>query len=134
MFTGKVQKLEPAANNGAVWAFDGGDISLTYEESVEYFNHPESVSYFKLIVSRQEFQVENLEQGALADPALLVTPSRSVGRGVSRPAANADADAWITLLYTLRLPNPRFDKVPKAEAQQWATTDAAPFISKLYKI
>jgi hypothetical protein len=134
MFTGKVQKLEPAANNGAVWAFDGGDIGLTYEEAVEYFNHPESVSYFKLIVSRQEFGVEILEQGALPDPALLVNVSRGKARGVTRPDNNANADAWITLLYALRLPNPRFDKVPKTEAQQWATPDAAPFISKLYKL
>lgn len=134
LFSGKVAKLEPMANNGQVWVFDGSNIPLLYEEAVEYFNHPDSVTYFKLIVSRQEFHVDALEQHALADPALLVKPTRSVGRGITRPANNADADAWVTLLYTLKMPNPRFDKVPKEEARTWMSPDAAPFISKLYKI
>lgn len=134
LFSGKVQKLEPAANGGAVWAFDGSNIPLLYEESVEYFNHPDSVNFFKLIVSQQEFHVDSLEQSALADPALLVKPKRSIERGISRPATNAEADAWVTLLYTLKMPNPRYDKVPKEEARNWLNADSAPFISKLYKI
>lgn len=133
LISGKVQKLEAGAA-GAAWVFDGGNVGLLYEPAVEYFNHPESLSYFKLIASRQEFSVDTLEQGPLADPALLVTRSRSIERGIMRPASNAPADAWITRLYTLRLPNPKFGKVSKAEAQGWATTEAAPYLKGIYKL
>jgi hypothetical protein len=134
LFSGKVTKLEPFANNGQVWVFDGSNIPLLYEEAVEYFNHPDSTTYFKLIVSREEFLVDTLEQTALPDPALLIKPTRSMERGITRPQNNADADAWITLLYTLRIANPRFDKVPKKEACKWVNADSAPFLSKLYKL
>ncbi len=78
--------------------------------------------------------MDTLEQTALPDPALLIKPTRSMERGITRPQNNADADAWITLLYTLRIANPRFDKVPKKEACKWVNADSAPFLSKLYKL
>ncbi len=133
LITGKVQKLEPLSAGGAAWVFDGGNVGLLYEPSVEYFNHPESVSYFKLIASKQEFSVDTLEQAALADPALLVTRTRGGERGITRPANNADADAWTTRLFTLHLPNPRFNKIGKAEVQTWFKTEAGPWMKGIYK-
>lgn len=128
LLPGKVVKLEPMSSNGNAWVFDGGNAGLLYERAVEVFNHPESVSYFKLIFSQQEFSIDALEQNALRDPAELLERNRGWDKGITRPPKNADSDAWGTRLIALRIPNPRFNQITAAERKAWKKTGAAPWI------
>ena len=106
---GKVQKLPPLLAKGAAWVFDGQDVGLLYEHAVEQFNHPESLSYFKLIASRIEFSIDALELDALPDPTLPAEPMRSAANTASG-SSGTDTGTWHTRLFPLRLPNPAFRK------------------------
>lgn len=139
--TNKVQMLEPRGENekegGAAWAFEGDpDISFTLEEITQIFNWKEDVSYFKIIASRHEFTVEQLEQGGLPDPSELINRMRGEGEDKppvqERDTENADAEAWMTELYTVRLPNPYYNKVSEKKLDTLLKTDAAEFIYHLY--
>lgn len=107
LLAGKVQKLPPVSARGAAWVFDGQDIALLYERAIEQFDHPESLSFFKLIASRTEFSVDALEREPLPDPTLPAEPMRSSADTTAGPFYT-DTGTWHTRLFPLRLPNPAF--------------------------
>jgi lysophospholipase L1-like esterase len=134
----KVIKLDALGPNNpqgpAVFAFDGDWVGLDYSKSVEVFNHPSATFQLKLIVSRQEFNIDKLLMDRLPDPSELVNKSKGDStRGPSRtPANQPGADAWMTRTITVKIANPRFNKVPESLLKNWLQTEAGPFVEALY--
>ncbi len=133
----QVETLEGRAagqeTGGQVWAFDGDDVMLTYDRYVEIFNHPQAEFYFQLIASRQDFDVDLLKQGPLPDPALLVDTRRGeISRGIGRGPSAVAQDAWQTRLYTVQMPNPRFNNITAKDLEERLQTEAGPFLYPLY--
>jgi len=140
-FANVVQVLEPregeGKEGGSVWVLeDEPDIIFELEKSTRIYNWKEDVSFFKIIASRQEFDVRQLQQGSLPDPAELADRKR--GEGVAkgprkkRKEENAGADDWMTRLFTVRLPNPHYNRISQKELSELLETEAAEFIYNLY--
>jgi hypothetical protein len=93
-FANLVQELEPREahqeEGGSVWVLeDQPNIYFGLEDSTRIFNWAEDVSYFKVIASRQEFDVRQLKMEGLPDPAKLADAAVAdkqgpAGRGIQR--------------------------------------------------
>ncbi len=139
--TGLVQMLEPRKSHeeegGSIWILeDSPDIYFGLEQSTRLFDWKEDVSFFKVIASRTEFDVRPLTQGPLPDPAELSQRERGeaqerAGRK-NKKEENAEADAWMTRLFTIRLPNPEYHKISMSRLEALLKTEAAEFIYHLY--
>jgi lysophospholipase L1-like esterase len=138
LINNKVFKLDAASPNNpkkpTIFAFDGDWIGLDHSKSVEVFNHRLATFQLKLIVSRQEFNVDKLLMDRLPDPSELVNKSKGdQTRGPSRtPANQPGADAWMTRTITVNIANPTYNKVSTSLLQNWLKTEAGPYVEALY--
>lgn len=135
LLANNVQRLEKKGDKALVW--DGQDIPLTYEPHVGMFNIPSSDATFKLIISRQPFDVTAFTLNDLPTAAALMETTRSGGtRGIKRVSTDTEAaDAWATRSILLRNPNPSYDKNYKNKPEkldEWLNTEGGAFLKKLY--
>ena len=138
-FSAGVQLLEKKGNTVKVW--DGEFIDLVYEPHVQIFNNPTSDSVFKLIVSRQPFDITAFEMTDLPTPLDLFDANktkrgedgdRAIGH---KNASTDDGDAWVTRTIVMHNPNPVFDKTYKnkpSRFNEWLDTEGGAFLKKLY--
>jgi hypothetical protein len=138
-FANLVQELEPREahqeEGGSVWVLeDQPNIYFGLEDSTRIFNWAEDVSYFKVIASRQEFDVRQLKMEGLPDPAELAMRSRGQARAGRKGTKEkeAEADAWMTRFFTIRLHNPFYNRVSQKQLGEWMETEAAEFVYHLY--
>lgn len=139
-FSAGVQLLEQKGSTVEVW--DGEWIDLTYELHDQLFNNPSSDSLFKLIVSRQPFDVTPFEMADLPTPSDLFDrdkvkrgeeKDKAIGRKTN--ATTDEGDAWVTRTIVMRNPNPVFDVTYKnkpSRFNEWLTTDGGAFLKHLY--
>lgn len=138
-FSAGVQLLEQKGSTVKVW--DGEWIDLNYEPHVQIFNNPSSDSLFKLIVSRQPFDVTPFEMVDLPTPLDLFDNEKTKrgeekDKAIGRKNANTDeGDAWVTRTIVMRNPNPVFDATYKnkpSSFNEWLDTDGGAFLKQLY--
>ncbi len=138
-FSAGVQLLEQKGNTVKVW--DGELIDLTYELHDQLFNNPSSDNLFKLITSRQPFDVTPFEMDDLPTPSDLfdrdkVKRGEEKDKAIGRKNANTDeGDAWVTRTIEMRNPNPVFDPAYKNKPtrfNEWLDTEGGAFLEKLY--
>ena len=138
-FSAGVQLLEEKGSTVKVW--DGEWINLNYEPHVQIFNNPSSDSLFKLIVSRQPFDVTPFEMIDLPTPLDLFDNEKTKrgeekDKAIGRKNANTDeGDAWVTRTIVMRNPNPVFDATYKnkpSSFNEWLDTDGGAFLKQLY--
>jgi hypothetical protein len=130
-----VQLLEKKGDT--VFVFDGDVLGLDCDPTVQMFNLPSCDSIFKLIVSRQPFDVTAFSIADLPSSAELMKKMRGdTTRGLTRISAKAEAaDAWATRTIVVRNANPNFDKDYKnkpAKLKEWLDTEGGAFLKKLY--
>jgi hypothetical protein len=139
-FSAGVQLLEQKGSTVKVW--DGEWIDLNYEPHTQIFNNPSSDSLFKLIVSRQPFDVTPFEMVDLPTPLDLFDNNKTkrgeekekaIGR--KKNASTDEGDAWVTRTITMRNPNPVFDAAYRnkpSRFNEWLATDGGAYLKKLY--
>ncbi|MBL7815544.1 MAG: caspase family protein [Saprospiraceae bacterium] len=136
MMSNNVQLLEKKGDKALAW--DGEDITLTFETQTGVFNLPSSDTTMKLIISRQPFDVSMFQLDDLPSPMPLFETERGEGgtRGLQRVSTNTEAaDAWATRTLLLRNPNPFYDKDYKNKPKnfdKWLNTEGSEFLKKLY--
>ncbi len=135
MLSNNVQLLEKKGDKTLIW--DGDAIGLVYDPTLSMFNIPNGETIFKLIISRQPFDVTAFAMADLPSADSMMATKRGEGsRALTRISANTEAgDAWTTRTILMRNPNPSYDKNYKnkpAQYDEWLTTEGGAFLKNLY--
>lgn len=117
LLNGKVVRLDASGSGDTALVFEGSDIPLPPDKSLELGHFPYSVYFFKLLFSRQEFTVDTLELEALPDPMLLGHPIR--GQGSSGGGGYPSMRDWGSRLIALRIPHPYYQNPPVDTPGWW---------------
>ncbi len=98
-------KVTLSSYGGNAWAREGQGISLFLDQFLIDFNFPENITYFKLIVSTEDFDVERFVQPALPAPRLRPKDPDRLSPS-DKEMDDPEAGDWMTKLIRLRSRNP----------------------------
>jgi hypothetical protein len=135
MLAANVQFLNNKGDKALIW--DGDAVGLVYDPVLGMFNIPSADTVFKLIVSREPFDVTAFALKDLTSAEGLVMAAKGDPfRSLKRISTNTEeADAWMTRSILMRNPNSSYDKDYKnkpAKYNDWLNTEGGIFLKKLY--
>ncbi len=103
---------------------------FTYENMLRDYNWPESVSHFTLIASTQENidLADLLIEDGLPMPLTLAEATRSIRTDKGIKTIDEEdmpiRDGWIARPYTLRMPNPEYNRISRQRLDQMLQNEA----------